>query len=87
MSTWIDENSKDDLKLGYSRDLARDHAPDVLKSQVEAIINPLKMKCFNHYSSIFDGTSSFTPTEAITVRAVTNQYHIVQVLVRIGLFQ
>ena len=67
MTDWIDENSKDELKLGNSSDLARDHAPDVFKSQVEDIINLLKMKCFNHYSSISDGTSSFAPAEAIIV--------------------
>ena len=87
MIPWIDSIAKDSLTLGKEADLAREHATNVKDCIVEEIVNLIQLKCFKGYSTIFDGTSSFAPAEAIIIRIVTLDYQIIQLLVKVGLFQ
>ena len=86
ISPWIDSISKEGLSLGYAKDLTREYAKLLLENQIEEMILLFKNKCFENYSTIFDGTPSFADAEAIILRMVTKDYRIIQVVVRVALF-
>ena len=67
MSDWIDSNSKENLTLGYVKDLPREHAERTLESLIDDIVKFIHEKCFPEYSVIFDSTPSFANYEAIII--------------------
>ena len=48
-----------------------------LENQSEEIIRLIKTKCFDNYSTLFDGTASFAAAEAIILRLVTKEHRII----------
>lgn len=86
LSAWIDKNSQSNLSLGYATDLPRSYAETVLGQLIKEI-RDLSLNCFPEYGIIFDGTPSFAEAEAIKLRFVTYEYEIVEVLVRVALFE
>ena len=62
------------------------------KPVLDAIIDRLRFiiggdTSFDEYSITFDGTPSFAEAEAIIIRFVTKEYHVVELLVKCSLFE
>ena len=85
MSQWIDRNSKSHLSIGTATDLSRAYSETVLQQLIEEF-RVISTKCYPEYGIIFDGTPTFAEAEAIKIRFVTFENEIVEVLVRLALF-
>ena len=86
MAPCIDANSKSNLSIGHARDLPRSYGEIVLEQLIEKFIG-LSTKCYPECGIIFDGTPIFAEAEAIKVIIVTHEFEIVELLVRVSLFE
>lgn len=86
MAPWIDANSKPNLSIGNVKDLPRAYGDTVLEQLIEEF-RVLSTKCYPEYGIILDGAPTFSEAEIVKVRCVTYEYEIVEVLIRVALFE
>ena len=83
---WVQSYSN--RKLGGRNDLVNMCAKPVLDTIIERLRFIISGdSSFDEYSITFDGTPSFAEAEAITLRFVTKEYHVVELLVKCSLFE
>lgn len=69
-------------------DAVRLIAGPVLKTLVQRICQILSGDgCYDEFGCTFDGTPSFAEAEAITIRIVTKDWEVIELLVRCGLYK
>ena len=82
---WANPYAK--MTVCNEKDLLRSYVSMVLTTITDDIKNVIKKGSFIEYSVTFDGTPSFAEAEAVIIRVVTKDYHILELLVKCNLFK
>ena len=86
ISHWIQQHAKPGLTLGHGSDLVRTYAQPALEILLKQICD-IQLSAFPEYSISMDGTPSFAEAECIILRFVTKDLNIVELVVRVALFE
>ena len=86
MAPFLDFYTKEGLNVGWARDLARGYAKHV-KEGLVLEVKDLLGKSYKQFSISLDGTPSFAEAECVILRVVTKDLQIVEIVVRLALFE
>ena len=85
ITPFLDYYTKEGLRVGWARDLARLYSKPVRESLVHELQEMISC-CHNYFSITLDGTPSFAEAECVILRVVTKDFVIVEVIAKLSLF-
>lgn len=83
---WIQSNAKPGLRRGSLSNMASDFAKPALDILIKEMHRILR-RSYPEFSLTIDGTPSFAKAECVLIRFVTKQWEIVEIFVRVALFE
>ena len=81
---WLDYYSKDDLSIGYTGELTRSYVKTVRNSLIEDLKTVTK-HCFGEFSISLDAKPNYAEAECISLRIVSKNFDIIEVVARLAL--